>query len=455
MGLSVVILAAGKGTRMRSQTPKVLHEIAGKPMLQHVISTALQLQPDRLLTVIGHQAEQITTALNGAESQWVMQQEQRGTGHALMQAMPQIHKQDQILVLSGDVPGLSAETLKRFLSDTPKSALGIITSYVQNPLGLGRIIRDADGEMLAIREEKDATADEKKIKEINAGIMLMPAKLADQLLPKLQTNNAQGEYYLTDLAALAAAEHISLSTTSADEFEVSGVNTRLQLHLLERHFQYQQACKLMERGATLRDATRVDIRGTVAVEPDVVIDVNCVFEGQVVIGSGTYIEPNCVLRNVVLGENVHVKANSVIEDAKIENHCEIGPFARLRPGTELKDGVKIGNFVETKKARIGEGSKVSHLSYIGDTYIGRHVNVGAGTITCNYDGVNKHQTIIEDDVFIGSDTQLIAPIQVGAGATIGAGTTLTKDAPAGALTLSRAKQVSVDGWKRPVKKDGE
>lgn len=453
MKLSVVILAAGQGTRMRSKLPKVLHAIGGQPMLAHVIRTAQSLTPDAMHVVYGHGGEQVRAALSELPVQWVQQQQQLGTGHAVAQALPDIAAEQTVLVLYGDVPLTRADTLRRLLAAAEGGALGLLTAHLDDPTGYGRIIRDAQGDVIAIVEHKDASDAQRRINEINTGMLAVSAARLRQWVASLDNKNSQGEFYLTDVIAMAVRDGVAVKTVHPTAIaEIMGINNKSQLAELERIHQLQQAEALMAQGVTLRDPARFDVRGELSVGRDVVIDVNVVCEGKVIIGDDVSIGPNCYLRDVSIADGVVVQANCVIEEADIGAGSRIGPFARIRPGTVLADDVHVGNFVEIKKAEIGQGSKVNHLSYVGDATIGKRVNVGAGTITCNYDGANKHQTVIEDDVFVGSDTQLIAPVTVGAGATIGAGSTISKDAPPGELTLSRAPQQTRKGWKRPVKK---
>lgn len=453
MSLSIVILAAGQGTRMRSKLPKVLHAIGGQPMLAHVIRTAQSLAPDAMHVVYGHGGEQVRAALSELPVQWVQQQQQLGTGHAVAQALPDIAAEQTVLVLYGDVPLTRADTLQRLLAAAEGGALGLLTAHLDDPTGYGRIIRDAQGDVIAIVEHKDASDAQRRINEINTGMLAVSAARLRQWVAGLDNKNSQGEFYLTDVIAMAVRDGVTVNTVHpAAIAEIMGINNKSQLAELERIHQLQQAEALMAQGVTLRDPARFDVRGELSVGRDVVIDVNVVCEGKVIIGDDVSIGPNCYLRDVSIADGVVVQANCVIEEADIGAGSRIGPFARIRPGTVLADDVHVGNFVEIKKAEIGQGSKVNHLSYVGDATIGKRVNVGAGTITCNYDGANKHQTVIEDDVFVGSDTQLIAPVTVGAGATIGAGSTISKDAPPGELTLSRAPQQTRKGWKRPVKK---
>ena len=449
--MNIVILAAGQGKRMHSNLPKVLHPLAGKALVAHVIDTARSLSPQTLCLVYGHGGEAVRTTLSAPDLAWALQEPQLGTGHAVQQALPHLPAQGTTLVLYGDVPLIQAETLKRLLH-VAQEALAILTVELIDPEGYGRIVRDASGQVVRIVEQKDATAAERGIREINTGIMAMPtARLADWLA-RLSNSNAQNEYYLTDIVGMAVAEGLPVRTVQPrHEWEVLGVNSKVQLAELERIAQRCTAVQLMEQGVRLADPARLDVRGQLQCGRDVFIDVNCVFEGQVELGEAVEVGPNCVIRNARIGAGTRLAAFTHIEDAVVGPDGRIGPFARLRPGTELAEDVHIGNFVEIKKSTLAAHSKANHLAYIGDATIGSRVNVGAGTITCNYDGANKFQTIIEDDAFIGSDTQLVAPVTVGRGATLGAGTTLTKDAPAGSLTISRAKQLSIPGWKRPQK----
>jgi len=436
--IHVVILAAGQGKRMRSDLPKVLHPIAGKPMLGHVIDTARQLGTVKICVVYGHGGERVREALTAADLLWAKQEPQLGTGHAVLQALPELEKvgadKTATLVLYGDVPLIRASTLQRLIDAAGEDKLALLTARLDHPHGYGRIVR-VDNKVTRIVEEKDADDAERQINEINTGILVAPGEALARWLPQLGNRNAQGEYYLTDIVAMAVAEGMEVVTAHPEaNWEADGVNSKSQLARLERIHQRNLAEALMEQGVTLADPARIDIRGELVCGRDVFIDVNCVFEGRVELQDGARINANCVIQDAVVGPK-----------------SIIGPFARLRPGTVLAEDVHIGNFVEVKNASIAAHSKANHLAYVGDATVGSRVNVGAGTITCNYDGANKHRTIIEDDVFIGSDTQLVAPVTVGKGATLGAGTTLTKDAPPDALTVSRAKQVSLAGWKRPVK----
>jgi bifunctional UDP-N-acetylglucosamine pyrophosphorylase/glucosamine-1-phosphate N-acetyltransferase len=449
--LQVVILAAGQGKRMHSNLPKVLHPVAGKALAEHVIDTARSLGPAKLVVVFGHGGEVVRSTLDSADISWVRQEPQLGTGHAVAQALPVLAAEGQTLVLYGDVPLTRVSTLSRLLH-AGKGGLSVLTEELANPTGYGRIVRDSAGNVHGIVEEKDANPEEKTIREVNTGIMAIPsARLADWL-GRLSNNNAQGEYYLTDIVALAVAEGVPVRTAQPDrEWEVLGVNSKVQLAELERVHQRNLADTMLVGGVRLADPNRIDVRGEVTYGRDVFIDVGCVFEGQVELGDAVEVGPYCVLKNVKVGAGTRIAAFCHFEDAVIGPDGVLGPFARLRPGAELGPEVHIGNFVEVKKSKIAAQSKANHLAYIGDAEIGERVNIGAGTIICNYDGANKHKTIIEDDVFIGSDTQLVAPVTVGRGATLGAGTTLTKNAPPDALTLSRARQITVPGWVRPRK----
>lgn len=449
--VQVVILAAGQGKRMHSDLPKVLHPVAGKPLVRHVIDTARSLAPAKIVVVYGHGGEVVRSSVDLPDISWTRQEPQLGTGHAVAQALPVLAGEGQTLVLYGDVPLTKASTLKRLLH-AGKDGLAILTVELADPTGYGRIVRDAEGNVLCIVEEKDATSEERVIREVNTGIMAIPSDRLADWLSRLSNQNAQGEYYLTDIVALAVSEGASVRTAQPDaDWEVLGVNSKVQLARLERVHQRNLAAAMLVGGVRLADPERIDVRGEVNFGRDVFIDVGCVFEGQVDLGDAVEIGPYCVLKNVKVGAGTRVAAFCHFEEALIGADGVLGPYARLRPGTELGPEVHIGNFVEVKKSRIAARSKANHLAYIGDAEIGERVNVGAGTITCNYDGANKFTTIIEDDVFIGSDTQLVAPVTVGRGATLGAGTTLTKNAPAGALTLSRARQTTLTGWVRPQK----
>ena len=452
MPLSVVILAAGQGTRMKSARPKVIHKLAGKPILQHVVDASCALEPDQVIVVIGHGAEQVRDAMQGQLVTFVEQAEQLGTGHAVQQCLDTIHPGNDVLVLVGDAPLIRAETLLQLVDRGGDEAVSVLSFMPENAFGYGRIVRDQNEIVTAIVEHKDTSAEQADIGECNSGIILLRGDLAAGLVMALDNNNAQGEYYLTDVVGIAAARGKQVSAIACEEAsEVSGINNQQQLAAVEALYRARQANSLMLRGVKLLDPTRIDVRGNITVGQDVEIDVNCVFEGEVVLGDRVRIGANCVIRNSSIAAGSEIKPMTSIDEAVVGRDVSIGPFARIRPGTECDDDVKIGNFVETKKSRIGKGSKVSHLSYIGDTEMGSEVNIGAGTITCNYDGVNKFKTVIEDGVFIGSDTQLVAPVTVARDATIGAGSTITRDAPAGKLTVSRAKQVTIDSWSKPQK----
>jgi bifunctional UDP-N-acetylglucosamine pyrophosphorylase/glucosamine-1-phosphate N-acetyltransferase len=449
--VNVVILAAGQGKRMHSDVPKVLHRIAGRPLLAHVIDSARALNPARICVVYGHGGERVRVAIGDESLAWVRQEPQLGTGHAMQQALPALTEHERTLVLYGDVPLTQPDTLA-LLVQAAADGIALLTVVLPDPTGYGRIIRD-DGLVRRIVEEKDATPAERAIAEVNSGIMVLPTRRLGDWLGSLRSENAQREYYLTDVIALAVAEHVPVRAVHPSEtWETLGVNTKRDLAELERVHQRRQASSLLERGVGLADPARIDVRGRLECGRDVAIDVNCVFEGEVALGDRVSIGANCVLRNVRIAADTRIEPFCHLEDSEIGERCRVGPYARFRPGARLAEQVHVGNFVEVKASEIGAGSKANHLSYIGDTEIGRNVNVGAGTITCNYDGANKHRTIIEDDVFIGSDTQLVAPVRVGRGATLGAGTTLVADAPAAQLTLSRARQVTIPQWKRPQKK---
>lgn len=451
--LNVVVLAAGKGTRMYSTKPKVLHELAGRSLVQHTIDTANALQASSIHVVIGHAAEQLRAALAGQQLHFALQEQQLGTGHAVNQALAQLDRDAIALILYGDVPLIRAETLSQLVAPVDADSMSVLTAVVEKPQGLGRIVRDAAGSIRAIIEEKDATPAQRALKEINTGFMAIPVARLHAWLPRIQNKNAQGEYYLTDIIALAIADGCRVHTVQCqDELEAAGVNNRQQLAELERHYQKRETSRLMLAGVTLRDPARVDLRGTITIAQDVEIDINVVLEGKVDIAGNVRIGPNCVLKNCSIGTGTEIAANTVIEDAVIGSDCTIGPFARIRPGTVLETEAKIGNFCEIKKARIGRHSKVNHLSYIGDSELGNDVNVGAGTITCNYDGVNKSKTIIGDRVFVGSNTALVAPVNIAAGATIGAGSVITKDVGQNQLAIARGRQSNIDGWERPKKK---
>lgn len=451
--VNVVILAAGKGTRMQSALPKVLHCVGGKPLLQHSLDLATSLNAGRVNAVIGHGAEDIRSSIPEQGFNYVLQAEQLGTGHAVAQTLDALEEDAIVLVLYGDVPLIEIDTARDLLNMSNENKMAVLTCIVDDPTGLGRIIRNGDGLVQAIVEEKDATAEQRHIQEINTGIMAIPVHKLKHWLPLLKDDNAQNEYYLTDIIGLAVQDGCEVAAKACqDPLEVQGVNNRMQLATLERHYQQRMAEKLMLEGATLADPSRIDIRGDIEVGEDVTIDINAILEGKVKIENSVSIGPNCVLKNCTIAAGTVIDAYTHIEDAEIGRDCNIGPFARIRPGTVLEQDAKIGNFVETKKARIGKGSKVNHLSYVGDCELGENVNVGAGTITCNYDGTNKHLTVIGDNVFVGSNTALVAPVTIAAGATIGAGSTITKDVAADELALTRSKQQNISGWQRPEKK---
>lgn len=454
--LNIVILAAGQGKRMQSNLPKVLHPIAGRPMLTHVLDSARALGAQCITVVVGHGAEQVKRAYaTQPDLQFALQQPQLGTGHAVLQAIPLLKESqtnDITIILYGDVPLVQPDTLRALLK-ARADGVAILTEILPDATGYGRIVRDSKGNVTAIVEHKDATPEQRSIQEVNTGIMAVPTRQLKSWVAKLTNNNAQGEYYLTDIIGMAVAEGVTVNVAHpAADFETLGVNSRLQQAELERLWQRELARRQLEAGVTIVDPARFDLRGELVCGQDVFIDVGCVFEGRVVLADGVRIGAHCVLRNVTLGRSTHIEPFSHLDQAEVGAEAHVGPFARLRPGAQLADATHVGNFVEIKNTKLGKGSKANHLAYVGDADVGERVNIGAGTITCNYDGVNKHRTVIEDDAFIGSDTQLVAPVKVGKGATLGAGTTLTRDAPAGQLTVSRAKQFTIEGWKRPIKK---
>ena len=452
MPLEIVILAAGQGKRMRSQLPKILHPLAGRPLLAHVLAAARALAPHRIIVVHGNGAEQVRAAFPDAQVEWVLQAEQLGTGHAVQQAMPHVTPEGEVLILYADVPLVRPATLKR-LVDSARGGVAVMTAELAEPSGYGRIVRQPSGNVARIVEHKDASDDELAIREINAGFMAMSARRLAGWLARLTNRNSQKEYYLTDVVSLAVGEGVPVRAVKVDEaWEVAGVNSKRELAELERRYQRMQAERLLADAVTLADPARIDVRGELSCGTDVAIDVNCVFEGRVTLADGVRIGPNCVLRNVAVGPATEVLAFSHLEDSEVGARCRLGPYARLRPGNSLADEVHVGNFVEIKASRIGKGSKANHLSYIGDSDVGAGVNVGAGTITCNYDGATKSRTIIEDDCFIGSDATLVAPVRIARGSYIGAGSTISKDTPPDQLTVARARQVSVPSWKPPRKK---
>lgn len=451
--LHTIILAAGQGSRMKSRLPKVLHPLAGRPLVEHVIASAQILQPEAIHVVVGHGAERVTATLKPFGVTIAEQAEQLGTGHAVAQALPGVPDEATVLILYGDVPLIAADTLQGLVNHAGDQGLALLTVHLNDPTGYGRIVRDAQGYIQRIVEQKDATPEQCQIREVNTGILAISASHLKRWLPQLSNRNAQGEYYLTDIIEMAVGDGVAVTAAQpVHPEEVQGVNNRSQLAALERWYQQQMAEKLMASGVTLADPARVDVRGSLQTGTDVYVDINVVFEGEVILGSGVTIGPNCVIRDACIGDNVEVMAHSVIEGAQVAEGGHIGPFARLRPGAELKANAKVGNFVEIKKAVIGEGSKVNHLSYVGDAELGRDVNVGAGTITCNYDGVNKHRTLMGDGVFIGSNSALVAPVTIGAGATVGAGSTITRDVEPDQLAVARGRQRNIDDWPRPRKK---
>jgi bifunctional UDP-N-acetylglucosamine pyrophosphorylase/glucosamine-1-phosphate N-acetyltransferase len=451
MPLDVIVLAAGQGKRMRSDLPKVLHPLAGRALLAHVLDTARSLGARKIIVVHGHGAERVRAAFAASDLEWVLQAEQLGTGHAVQQAIPKVDAKSTVVILYGDVPLVRAESLKQLI-DAAGDGVAVMTTELAQPKGYGRIVRQASGLLERIVEEKDASPQERTIREINAGFMALSASRLGGWLKKIGNRNAQGEYYLTDVVTLAVADGVPVHAVKIDDpDEVAGVNSKRDLAALERAYQRREAERLLDQGVGLADPARIDIRGTLQCGRDVSIDVNCVFEGDVVLGDAVRVGPNCVLRNVKIGARTEVNAFSQLEDSEIGANCRLGPYARLRPGTSLADDVHVGNFVEVKASRLGKASKANHLTYIGDADVGERVNVGAGTITCNYDGAAKHRTIIEDECFIGSDATLVAPVRIARGSYIGAGSTINKDTPAGQLTVARAKQVSIPGWKPPKK----
>ena len=458
MSLEIVILSAGKGKRMHSDLPKVLHKVAGKSMLRHVIDTSLTLDPLKIHVVVGHGGEIVRQSLTSLPQEIfskiniVEQKEQLGTGHAVNTAMPYVQKDSMVIVLYGDTPLTPTNDLKALLNTCPKNGMSLLTAIADNPFGYGRIIRNSDGQIEKIVEEKDAKAQEKLINEVNTGMMAAPAAVFNEYLPKLNNENAQGEYYLTDLVALLRRDSKEVNPVKAPDFSVlCGVNNKIQLSFIERLYQERAAKSLLEEGVTLADPKRFDLRGTLIHGKDVFIDINVIIEGSVTLGNNVSIGAGCVLKYVSIGDNSIISPYTVMEKSELKRHTTIGPFARLRPGNVLEDEVHVGNFVEVKNSHIGFGTKAGHLSYLGDSDIGTDVNIGAGTITCNYDGANKHRTTIEDDVFVGSDTQLVAPVTVRKGATIGAGTTVTKEVPEKALVITRVRPIYFKNYQRPVK----
>ena len=455
MKLEVIVLAAGQGTRMKSALPKVLHTLAGRPLLEHVVRTARALEPVAVHVVVGHGAEAVRTALAGYPLNWVVQERQLGTGHAVLQALPAVAGDSTVLVLYGDVPLIRAETLAA-LAAMAVDGTALLTACLDQPAGYGRILRDGSGAVQGVVEEKDASDAQRALHEVNTGVLAAPASDLRAYLPRVGNDNRQGEYYLPDILGLAVAEGKRIGTFEAEsELDVLGVNDRVQLNQVEREYQRREAERLMREGVSLADAGRLDIRGTLTCGRDVRIDVNVVFEGEVTLGDGVTVEPNCVLRDVEVGAGATIHAMSHLQEARVGAGCDVGPFARLRPGTVMSPGARVGNFVETKKALIGTGSKVNHLTYIGDCEMGAKVNIGAGTITCNYDGVNKHRTEIGDGVFVGSNSTLVAPLQIAEGGFVAAGSTITKAVGTDELAVSRARQRNVEGWQRPGARQSE
>lgn len=450
--LNIVILAAGKGTRMYSSLPKVLHSVGGKPILGHVLDCAKSLNPQKIIVVYGFGGEMVKQAFTQENITWVYQAEQHGTGHAVQQAVPYLDADAETLILLGDVPLIDAEACRKLIEQA-QNKLAILSFNKADPTGYGRIVRNATYSVTAIVEHKDASEEQHKITEVNTGIMAMPNVHLVRWLSKLNNNNAQGEYYLTDIVALAVQDNIDVvAEITADEWSVTGINAKTDLSQIERVYQNRYANSLLKQGVTLRDPARLDVRGSLKCGRDVEIDINCVFEGNVTLCDHVKIGANCVIRNAVIAAGTHIAPFTHIDDTQIGENARIGPFARLRPGTTLAAETHVGNFVELKNAQVDVGSKINHLSYVGDSSVGKNVNIGAGTITCNYDGANKFRTVIEDDAFIGSDSQLVAPVTIGRGATIAAGSTITRDAPPDQLTFCRAKeQKSIAGWKRPQK----
>ena len=452
MSLEVIILAAGKGTRMRSDMPKVLHPLAGKPMLVHAVEQAQKLVPTQTHIIVGHGAQQVEAQVTPLGAQCVTQEQQLGTGHAVAQAMPMVDNDATVLVLYGDVPLVPAELMQQLVDQTAQGGLAILTVTLDDATGYGSSVRNEKGTIEAIVEHKDATAEQRQIKEINTGILAAKASLLNSWLPRIESNNAQGEIYLTDIVAMAVSDGVPISHLQPRfAQQTQGVNDRVQLAELERWYQLQQANQLLRDGVQLADPSRFDLRGKLTTGKDIFIDINAIIEGQVELEDGVHIGPNCHIKDAHIGAGTKVLANSVVDQARVAKQCNIGPFARLRPGTVLEDGAKVGNFVETKKTTLGKGSKANHFTYLGDTVVGEQVNIGAGTITCNYDGVNKFQTIIEDSAFIGSNSSIVAPVTIGAGATVGAGSTITKDVAANHLAIARGKQRNLATWAKPVK----
>jgi bifunctional UDP-N-acetylglucosamine pyrophosphorylase/glucosamine-1-phosphate N-acetyltransferase len=450
----IIILAAGKGTRMQSRLPKVLHKIAGQPLLSHVLTAAKTVNDAKSIVVTGFGGDQVENTIGKQADAFVTQPQQLGTGHAVQCALPHIRENAKVLILYGDVPLIAPQTISKMLDTVTDNQMGLLTVILDDPSGYGRIIRDTDNNIAAIVEQKDASPEQLKVNEVNTGVMALTSQQLMGWLPQIDNNNAQGEYYLTDLIAIATSDSVKVKSIQPQSAtEVEGVNNRVQLSQLERAHQRQKAQTLMESGTSLADPERFDQRGELSVGTDNFIDINCIFEGEVKLGSNVHIGPNCQIINSTIGDGVEIKANTIIEDSVVGDNAILGPFARLRPGTELADNTKIGNFVETKKAKVGKGSKINHLSYVGDAELGEGVNVGAGTITCNYDGANKFNTTIGDNSFVGSNSTLVAPVKVADNSFVGAGSTITKDTEENSLAISRAKQRNIEGWKRPTKED--
>jgi len=452
MSLEIIVLAAGEGKRMHSALPKVLHPLGGRPLLAHVLDSVRALAPRKVFVVHGYGGEQVKSVFNGASVEWVEQAQQRGTGHAVMQALPRVDEQSLALVVYADVPLIRGETLRR-LADAARGGLALLTAEPPSPDGYGRVLRSASGAVERIVEHKDASPAERAVREINAGFLAASKPHLAGWLAKVQNRNVQGEYYLTDVIGLAVGDGVPVTAVKAEWHEVAGVNSRHELAQLERAYQAMQAARLLEAGVALADPARIDIRGVIECGRDVSIDVNCVFEGSIALGDGVRIGPNCVLRDTEVAAGTEILAFSMLDNARVGARCRVGPYARLRPGANLGENVHIGNFVEVKESRFGAGAKANHLSYIGDADVGARANIGAGTITCNYDGASKHRTVIEDDCFIGSDSTLVAPVRIARGSYIGAGSTINKDTPPDQLTVARARQVSVPGWRPPKKKE--
>jgi len=448
----VIVLAAGKGSRMKSALPKVLHPIAGKPMLKWATDAAAASGAQNTHVVIGFEREQVVTGMAGEPVNFAIQHDQLGTGHAVAQAMENVSDVDVVVITYGDVPLLRSTTISRLAALAAQQQLVLLTEFLEVPDGYGRIVRAPSGVVQAIVEQKDATEEQQRINEVNSGVMAVPATLLREWLPKLSSSNAQGEYYLTDIVAMAAASGVPIEAVHpSDSKETTGVNSREQLAALEREYQRQIAADLMADGVTILDPARIDVRGKLQAAQDVSIDVNCIFEGDVILEAGVNIQANCIIRNARIGANTRIEANSIIEGSAVAANCVVGPFARLRPGSELGENAKVGNFVEVKKSSVGAGSKINHLSYVGDTSIGKSANIGAGVITCNYDGVNKHRTTIGDEAFVGSNCALVAPVEIGSGVTVGAGSVVTNDVPEGNLAVARGRQKNIVGWERPKK----